>query len=315
MSREHHWWPVALQDHWSILGKVSWIECSGAVQSKKYARRRIAKKANGHSIFDRENPWHTNFEDAFQKSDDVVHSVVSACRKPFTTSRVLRVFWHAFRNRLRGKRDLAVFRQYVNMPLKLRRDLILLCLSLLIRSPAHRDRCERAGERMGFLPQEDTGKANMLTQVRKMTSAYSNGFKSNFFPIVIHSLRKEFIFGDGMLDALTGNSSMTYSGHALVPLTPHTCIFISCPFSIRSDRNAAYLIAPDWLVDEINEITQIYSKNMLFYASQKPIVTEHFALGQHMQLKYHLTDTIKDLKEMSGEARNRAMISSIPSLW
>ena len=61
-SREHHWWPVALQAYWTdSRGNVSWIDPGGKIQKKKAKNRKIAKKSHGHSLF-RGSDWETNFE-------------------------------------------------------------------------------------------------------------------------------------------------------------------------------------------------------------------------------------------------------------
>lgn len=305
-SREHHWWPVGLQQHWSILGAVNSIDPSGEVQRKKYSNRRIAKKSHGHTVLRESEHWKTNFEGSFQVADNVADEVVKRLLPMTDFSSAVSILWTALKQRFRRELKLSDFSRYFVIDSDFRKKLVLLSISLLIRSPANRHMLERVGAQLGFVPHEETGKVNMLNQVRLMTDLYNGGFSGNIFPLVIFSNNKEFVFGDGLLDGMTSNApSGSFRGHALIPLTPHICIFLSSTFSVRSDRNARLLLAPDWLVEQINDATQVYSKQYLFYSTQKPKLTNSFISAEHRQYSYHRTDTIEELIGMCGEPRQR----------
>lgn len=301
-SREHHWWPVALQDHWSTLRKVHALQHNGEVISKVFDRRKIARKSHGHTIILDQDLWRQNFEGAFAKADDSIHEVVAVCQEICAMPKLAKLVLRAAKRRITRRIELADLSQTFSISKRFRNDLFNLCLSLMIRSPANRFSLERAGAAFGLPPNEQVGKLNMLNQVRAMNEAFEAGFFTNIYPIFIASLTREFIFGDGLLETFTSSSGFGFrNGHSLIPLTPNICIFFSTPFSVRDDRNARLLFAPNWVVDEINSITELYSKEVVFFSFKKPTVSERFALNEHRFLKGHRNDFVSKLLEMCGE--------------
>ena len=210
----------------------------------------------------------------------------------------------AFR-RLRRKEIPPYLLDYFRIGEKNKNEILNVCLSLLIRSPSNRNRLEHSGRIFGLPREEEVAKLNMLSQVRGLRELVKSGFRSNLFPLIIYSYRKEFIFGDGMLDGITGGiSNGQLRGSALVPLTPHVCIFLCSPFGVRQDRNAGILIAPEWMVEQINEITQIYSRDVLFYATKQPRLHANFKRQEFLTFKYHSNDLIFNLRDLCGEKRS-----------
>jgi hypothetical protein len=303
-SREHHWWPVALQYHWSTLRKVHELHHDGRVVSKVYDRRKIARKSHGHTIVLDQELWRQNFEGAFAKADESIHDVVEACQKLCRMSELARIVLRAGKRRFTRRLDLSDLSQSISISRSLRNDLFHLCLSLMIRSPANRFSLERVGSMFNLPPNEQVGKMNMLNQARAMNESLAAGFSSNIYPILIASLTRDFIFGDGFLETFTLGAGQGFrSGHSLVPLTPNICIFFSTPFSVRADRNARLLFAPNWVVDEINSITELYSRDVIFFSSKKPEVSEKFALNEYRCLKGHQNALVSTLLKMCGEPR------------
>lgn len=301
-SSKHHWWPVALQSYWATLRTVKWITNTGEIQSKKYDNENIAKKLRGHTIVIDPIYWRFNFEDEFRNADDSIHRVVGSCRRLFSLPKFGRFILRAAKRRITRRTGIEDFSEYFKIDQKLRKELINLCLSLLIRSPRNRFSLERVGESFGLPADEEVGKMNMKSQVDGLTRHYHDGFGGNVFPLIIYSEVAEFLYGDGLLDGISGNLGQGFlRGHALVPLTPHICIFLATPHSIRRDRDARILFAAPWLVDEINSITQVYSKSQLFYASKKPKLNEFFARNEHMSYNGHVNTTVRTLLDLCGE--------------
>ena len=96
------------------------------------------------------------------------------------------------------------------------------------------------------------------------------GFMSNQYFVLLHSPLRKFLFGDGSLDWLTdGLVAGRIDGRAVVSLTPHLCVYF-----LHTKENAPFtelwrpLVFAPWMVDQINEITQIYSKNKLFFSRE-----------------------------------------------
>lgn len=77
-SRNHHWWPVALQSYWADdNGDVSWIEPDGTIRKKQFKNRKIARKIHGHTMMRGGGVWETNFEGFFE-IDAKIHEIISA---------------------------------------------------------------------------------------------------------------------------------------------------------------------------------------------------------------------------------------------
>lgn len=301
-SREHHWWPVALQEYWSTLGEVKSLSPDGKTGARKYYNRKIAKKSHGHTIILDPEFWRDNFESEFDAADDSIHRVAMGCIRLFSLSKFARFIWRAARSRMKRRTGIEDFSESLSIDPVFRRELINLCISLLIRSPANRYKLERTGASFGLPPNEEVGKMNMKIQVDGMLRHYSDGFRGNIFSMIIYSQVKEFVYGDGLLDGISSSLGSAFlQGHALIPLTPHICILLATPHSIRNNQNARILFAPPWLVDHINSITQVYSKSQLFYASKAPKISDDFKKNEHQSYKGHTTEIVRSLLNICGE--------------
>lgn len=52
-------------------------------------------------------------------------------------------------------------------------------------------------------------------------------------------------------------------------------------------------------VRNINEITQIYSKEKIFYRDVKPHISNHFPTGEHLVLEYNTNFCVQELQSES----------------
>ncbi len=303
-SKNHHWWPVGLQKYWADkAGDVSWVEPNGKIEKKRYRNRKIGSKTDGHTMF-RGNVWESNFEDEFD-IDNEVHEIISALRsmKPF--GRAPKEFFTLIKLLRKKDRTLRDVCKFYHFDEKLHRNLLLLIHSLLIRSPGNRSRYEGYPKMIGLSPDEEVGKANMLQNYRIAKDLCLDGLISNQYFVLLHSPLKKFIFGDGSLDwltsALVGNR---INGRALLPLTPHLCVYFCTPMSMRSTPNCASLYVAPWMVDWVNEITQIYSKDKLFFLGKPPKLTDAFSRHQFLEHKER-TDVLIDMLDEIADIKKR----------
>lgn len=305
-SKDHHWWPVALQGHWADKhGDVSWIDSAGKLGKKRFYNRNIGFKRHGHTMLRGKGGWETNFESEFD-IDDKIHAIISALKnlKPLGASfddagTVLRLLF----KRERGVRDGC---RFYHLDEQLHRDLLLLLHSLLIRSPGYRSKYERFPMQFGLPQSEDVGKANMHQNYRLAKQLCATGYLSLHSFVLLHSPLKRFIYGDGHLDWLTGGLvAMQIRGRALVPLTPHLCVYF-CTLNSRltSAPNCASLLAPPWMVERANDITQIYAGNRLFFRGKPPRLSPHFLKGQFFEHADHSDLLIDTLDEIAGNKRH-----------
>lgn len=177
-SKNHHWWPVGLQQYWADRHEeLSWIEPDGTIQKKKPANRKIGFKRHGHTIF-KGSVWESNFENEFDV-DSEVHDIVAGIRglKPFgRTPSELFSLLKLIRKKDRTLRDMCKF---YHLDEQLHRNLLLFIHSLLIRSPASRSRYESYPGMIGLPPDEEVGKGNMAQNYRIAKKLCLTGLISN----------------------------------------------------------------------------------------------------------------------------------------
>ena len=311
-SKNHHWWPVGLQRYWTDKnGYLSWIEPSGKISLKQATNRKIGYRIHGHTMF-RGSNWETNFEREFD-IDNEVHVIVDMLKglKPYgrTPSELIALMARFFRKD-RTARDMCKF---YDLNEQLHRNLLLLIHSLLIRSPARRFRYEHYPRMIGLPPDENVGKANMSQNYAIAKKLCRKGFISKQYFVLMHSPLKKFIFGDGSLDWLTdGLIAGRIDGRAIVSLTPYLCVYFCTPPRMRHSPNCATLCVAPWMVSWVNEITQIYSKDKLFFLGKAPILTEEFRRGTFLEHKKRADDLIDMLDEIAGIKKQNGLFTMAP---
>ena len=305
-SINHHWWPVGLQQYWADKNQeLSWIEPDGTIKKKKFANRKIGYSRHGHTIF-KGSVWESNFEKEFD-IDNEVHSIVSKINelKPFGWN--VGELISAINLIIKRDKDPKNICNFYDLHDSMRRNILLFLYSLLIRSPANRKLYEGYPKIIGLPPNEDVGKGNMSQSYRTAKRLCQGSVVANFYFVFLRSPLKKFIFGDGSLDWLTGNLvAGRIGGRALVPITPHLCVYVCTPMSMRVKPNCASISAAPWMVDWINEITQIYSKDKLFFLGRPPKLIDAFRQRQFLQHKERNDALIDMLDEISGnKPKNR----------
>lgn len=305
-SREHHWWPVGLQKFWADNhGDVSWISPEGSIQKKRAKNRKIAYKSHGHTML-RGSVWETNFEDDFQEADNAVPRIIKRLESLKPYGRSPTEFFNLIKLLFNRDRSLKDMCHFYNIEEAEHRLLLQLLISLLIRSPSNRFRMESYPKLFGLPTDEGVGKANMHQRFRTAKELCETGLISNQYFVLIHTPLKRFTFGDGNLDWLTaGLVGLRLDGRALVPLTPHLCVYFCTPRVMRSGPNCASFSAAPWMVDWINDITQIYSRDQLFFLGRPPKLSEAFQKHEFLEHKEKTDELIAMLDEIAGNQRSR----------
>lgn len=299
-SRDHHWWPVGLQSYWSDEnGDVSWVDPDGVPDKKKSANRKIGYKAHGHTLFHGGAWGQTNFENEFD-IDNEVHRIIGnlGSLKPFgQPPSPIQSFLKSIRKKDRTLTETCAIHHIEEQA---SRDLLLLLYSLLIRSPSNRWKYENFPAQFGLPVNENVGKANMRQSYLLAKKLCQKGAMTNRFFVVLHSDHKRFICGDGYLDWLSGSlQANRVNGRALIPLTPRLCVYVCTPMAMRTNRNCAALRAPPWMVDRVNEITQVYSRDRLFFLGPKPSLTDDFLKRQFLGYSNYRVDLLDQLDEIA----------------
>jgi hypothetical protein len=190
------------------------------------------------------------------------------------------------------------------------RELLLLLLSILIRSPANRNAWERFPTRIGRAPNEEVGKANMLQSYSIAKNICENQLLSNRYFVLLHSYFRRFLFGDGNLDWVTSSlNGLQIHGRALVPLTPNLCVYFCSPRVMRPSPNCASLLAPNWMVDHINELVQLHSRDKVFFLGKPPKLTRPFIQQDHFEHRVR-KDPVIDMLDEIACAREKELAAS-----
>jgi hypothetical protein len=296
-----------MQSYWANnAGYVSWVEPNGMISRKRAANRKIGFKAHGHTIF-RGDVWESNFESEFD-IDNEIHVTIAALNTLKPYGRTPSEFIAAIKLLLKRDRSLRDICKFYKLEENLHRNLLLLIQSLLIRSPANRFRYESYPAIFGLPPDEEVGKANMVQNYKLAKRLCQHGLISNQYFVLLHSPCKKFIFGDGSLDWLTsGLIGNRIDGRTLIPLTPHLCVYFCTPMKMRTSPNCASLTAAPWMVDWINEITQIYSKDKLFFLGRPAKLSEAFRQAQFFEHKERTDALIELLDEIVGIKKRRSL--------
>jgi hypothetical protein len=159
-------------------------------------------------------------------------------------------------------------------------------------------------------PNEEVGKVNMAQNYGIAKNLCQNGLISNQYFVLLHSPLKKFIFGDGSLDWLTSGLIGNYiDGRALVPLTPHICVYFCTPIAMRTTPNCASFTASPWMVDWVNNITQTYSKDKLFFLGKAPQLIDAFKQETFLEHKENIDTLIDMLDEIAGTPMHRNLLS------
>jgi len=150
-------------------------------------------------------------------------------------------------------------------------------------------------------PNEDVGKANMNQHYRLARKICETGIISNRHYVILHSTEPCFIYGDGCLDWIsTSLLANRISGRALIALTPHLCVYVNTPTMMRSNRNYASIRATPSMIERANRITQIYSKERLFFLEKMPELTSAFRQGEFFQHAVFTDELFDELDAASG---------------
>lgn len=107
------------------------------------------------------------------------------------------------------------------------------------------------------------------------------GTKGKF--VILYSPSREFIFGDGFCHNI--RSPVQFQLHdpkILVPITPEISVLYARPRQYATEpRLFTFVLKPEE-ADVLNSAVQIYSRNCIFYRSEKPTIIPDYAGGEHM---------------------------------
>ncbi|WP_338273711.1 hypothetical protein [Roseicyclus marinus] len=273
-----HWWPKGLQRLWVDQdGYVSLINPYGEVKSAKPPQKGSSKtgfahKRGGHKLQFGVSPWNHTFEPDFEKIDNAGPPILKHIAK-----------------QLEGGDEVLFGPSEVE---RTTNTLIKLCFSLMVRSPAFRYLYSRSGESFGLGYNEETGKAN-IQQFWSFASQIDLKKCNSGNLLLLHAENSEFCFGDGLCDTIFSRpvswrpQGMHWVadliGDAFIPLLPNVCAYL---YFLRGGFGSKIQLFPvtSNIVKEVNTLTQIYSKEQLFFRAVCPTLTPEYRRREHLMV-------------------------------
>ena len=277
-SERHHWWPECVSEHWADPdGGVHWLLPDGEV--RKTAPGNLGVIGNGHQIklsnrAVETHPWDTSFEPEFDRADSNFPGLIRWLDALERTD-------PPFSGPL-GARITPVSAEDSQFT-----QLIECILSLAVRSPMHREQGVSLAEHFrGELPERERNALigmNVRHSLRNAVQSIGGRGKA----LVLYSPEREFIYGDGFFHNITPPVQHLLSPKLLAPITPWLAVLFAKPMSYTIEPRLSTLIISAEETDALNLAVQVYSRRMLFYRSERPPITPHYAVGKHLQFRDH----------------------------
>lgn len=325
-SSIHHWWPLGLQKYWTDReGEFNVIysdKSEDRIKPKK--RSKFGSNRQSHTMNKDIPGARAGFEGAYKDVDnsasEIIDQILSSYR-PWQSD--IQTIGKQIIDKFKNGRTYENSARYIQLDPAFSETLFKYCLSLLIRSPAKRKSLENyyqnildmddpASEK--FLKDnkqkewfKETGKVNLYHETLNWLDTDVRHSDFVFFAF-IWSCRGEFIYGDGLYDKLSScKGYLSVGNEALIPLTPEVCVYCFSVQSVFNGFNCLSIYANPITLEEINGLTQIYSKRCIAYRYSKPKFNKNFFKGNHMYVNETL-GTLNAIKKITGQ-------ESIPKFW
>lgn len=273
-SERHHWWPECISKRWADAnGGVHWLLPTGEVRRARPESFGVI--GNGHFIkLGREpgtsTPWDQNFEPLFHRADDCFPAVIDWLESLTFESRM----GHEQRSRfLPQPSSDELFAQMVES-----------LISLAIRSPMTRESCVSSAEHFRGQLAERERNSLIALNMRDMHSRAVKSFGKSGKATAIWSPDRELVFGDGFFHNLNSPCGPPSSPKIIASLTPRLAVLYTIPTRYVAEPRLSTITINADESDAINHVTQIYARDKIYYRSEKPVLTDEYRAGMHLQL-------------------------------
>ena len=277
-----------------IEGQASRLSYDGAVL--RTPPQNLGAIGNAHHVKLGE-PWEHTIEPMFHHADDVMKYLVEYLLAQKPTAKPA------------SKHSLIERMSPLELP-DLEREQIGECVaSLIVRSPAFRNvmRLTADSGRDGLPYDSNTDANNLIAsniaiEFRQIVRSLRTGGKM----VLMFSDSSEFIFGEGFLHNL-GGGAVGANSKFFVPMTPDLALGYIHPLAYRTHPNAVTVVLTSKEVVRCNEITQVYSKDYVYFRQQRPVLTPQFQSRQFLEYQYHQHPWLDELLKTAAnfQSRNR----------
>lgn len=125
----------------------------------------------------------------------------------------------------------------------------------------------------------------IVLNINQHYSQMVNTLKSGGKMVVFFSDTSEFVFSEGFLNNIQGMFGS--GGKCFVPLTPSMGVGFSAPGSYWTNPNNVTIRLSQAEVECCNEISQIYTRDFVYYRSQRPKIIPAFQRREFLHFEYH----------------------------
>ena len=272
-SELHHWWPRALSKLWEDAdGKVTRVSWDGSVL--RAPSKTFGAITNAHHL-NVGAPWSASIEPIFGDADSALPGL----------ARKLELLAYS------GGKGPEIDNRITPHGMEVSdRKMLGECLaSLLVRCPAHRNMLHLTTESFWGRTGDEVHKhndtliaANIYQHYKNVVSSLASGGKI----ILMRSGEREFIMGEGYLSTLVGINPETQY-HCLIPLTPTLAVCVWRGSRCWTEPPICTIGLTPNEVDVVNAITQVYTRDYLFFRSQAPTLIDGFRIREFRICQYH----------------------------
>lgn len=274
----HHWWPRSVTKFWSDnSGCITRIDSAGASITQQPKKFGYIRNIHHVKAGDEPSVWDFSYERTFDEADSNFPHLVSWLQQ--------------FPVGLTSDQDTFPERLQPLIISTSDRERISICLaSLIVRSPSMRNRIEITVRDL----RSDYYGLDQVVPSSLISVSAANG-QINLSSLLLNrgkfavfqSADQEFLYGDGFYHNLTDLTSIHRSATCAIPITPNIFVFYRTNTSGYSNPIAFNLSINAEEVKIVNTLTQIYSKDYIFYKSQPPDILPEFTKGQFLEIEYH----------------------------
>jgi hypothetical protein len=132
--------------------------------------------------------------------------------------------------------------------------------------------------------------ANIHQHSQNVVSSLARGGKI----ILLRSGKGEFIMGEGYLSTLVG-ITVHIQYHCLMPLTPTLAILAFAPLRSWTEPPICTIDLMREEVDFVNNVTQVYSRDYVFFRKEAPKLIDDFKAREFHTLRFQRFDWLDAL--------------------
>jgi len=280
-GEKHHWWPEAVSRLWeNENGLIHRLDVNGTSVSS--SGENFARISDGHNILlDKPSPWESTIEHYFDEPDTNFPKVInwlSSLKQKDTN--INQVTYNKIVSHDCADEMLDTLRECL--------------ISLIVRSPRYRSSQLKTVESFrGELEKPESKRLIVVNINQKYKTLVQNSKGSGKFA-VLFAEGKEFIFGDGCYSNINACTEYLNDLKVLIPLTPSMAVIWARPMAYKTHPRLISTQINCSIVELVNKTIQIYSKDYLFYRSERPDIIEDFKLNEYREYKSE-TDPIAKL--------------------